>query len=221
MRHFVQYHKVVDKGFPGLPLNNKGGTILTDKPNAGGVEKRDVVFLIAGFPAATGGGTDYYLWQRFEVEQIRKKGAESEVSGKLKYLMIPFVLGETAPVRWREFLRFMANFSRGFSPIDDSPYLATLERMCSEHRKDPSPERLVEFFNKMIELQTRYDDEDHLALTGLCGLRLEAFSNLPETTGNAEMKRNIQALRYRHHYMQNLEELTPAQRRTFEPNDGD
>jgi hypothetical protein len=141
MMQFLQYHNGACLGWVPLdarPFQQSRPSIWTRRP---GVRKAvgGVVYLIVSLPRPK----RYYLWERFQIAEVRQEGDDFCAWGPGWQLTPPQPLEGEAFARFR---KACAHFV-GFRRIDHLPYAATLEDLARRHqqkRPDPEVERFCD-----------------------------------------------------------------------------
>jgi hypothetical protein len=164
MRSYLQYHNAEKLGW--VPL---GDEPFLERELAIRTRRKLVESAVGGtvyLIARIGRPTAYYLWERFTVEHVEKRGDEYHAWGAGRQLVPPQLL--SGP-EFEAFRKACAYFV-GFMPIDRQPYLATLRGLADRWCRDGLDADAAVFCTRLI--QALPESGDAYFYRGMVHLRL-------------------------------------------------
>jgi hypothetical protein len=189
MNLYVQYHNVDQEGVPlsDPPFRETRLGIHTRRPHVKDAEGR--VFSVAGI----GTPRRYFLWETFEVEEVRENdGGQFEAWGTGWQLAPPQELKGKA---FEAFRSACANFV-GFRCINDLPYSRMLLKLAEAHRPPPKAVETVKFLKNLLDLLPGDDANREAVLDVLA--HLEPMRALSIRQPHAEaILRGVKKIEYR------------------------
>jgi hypothetical protein len=189
MNLFLQYHNVDQEGLPlaDPPFSETRLGIHTRRPQVAKAEGR--VFLVAGL----GKPRQFYLWETFEVEEVRENdNGEFEAWGTGWQLAPPQELKGKA---FEAFRSACANFV-GFRCVNDLSYPRTLLKVAEAYRPPAKVEETAKFVKRLLSL-LRGDDPNRGVVLDLLA-RLEPMRALSIRQLHAEANmRGTKKIEYR------------------------
>lgn len=164
MRSYLQYHNAEKLGW--VPL---GDEPFLERELGIRTRRKLVESAVGGtvyLIARIGRPTAYYLWERFAVEHVEKRGEEYHAWGAGRQLVPP------QPLEGPEFEAFRraCAYFVGFQLIDRQPYLATLRDLAERWCKDAPEANAMAFCTRLI--QAMPDRGDAFFYRGFVHLRL-------------------------------------------------
>lgn len=189
MNLYIQYHNVAQEGVPlsDPPFRETRLGIHTRRPHVKDAEGR--VFLIAGI----GTPRRYFLWETFEVEEVRENGG-----GEFEAWGTGWQLGPPQELKGKAFEAFRsacANFV-GFRCVNDLAYSRTLLKLAEAHRPPAKDEGNVKFVKTLLGL-LRGDDPNRSVVLDLLA-KLEPMKALSIRQPHAEaIMRGVKRIEYR------------------------